>query len=263
MERSSELFRVSGELDYLVAAARPGVSPHRSPRELNPWSSTTSALSGLSGAASRRLIKLARAESEIHAPAVAHPVWLGGRAIPRLIVSASYDGLDAYGVSHMLARLDLATRRAGAMHRHLLNDGDGKEWPAPLRTHRGGLRLLDARVGSFDAVMTVWGALVTLATSSPVAVGGLIALAWDVGRGTVHLANRWRGAALTTGENKKPSLDLPTTSEPWGIQHTRALAPVLSQVVANDQGFEFYLADGEQRLKITVPPKAQTEDDDA
>lgn len=260
MEKSLSPSHVPGELDYL-ASERPSTSRGRLFREVSPWLSDYGLTPSLTPTASHRLSSLARAELTRDELSVAHPVWLGGQAIPRLIVTAKYRGLDAFGSSRLLADLDLAARRAGALQQQLLRAGEVEKWPAPLRTHQGGLRLLDARVGSFDVLMTVWGSLVTIAGSSPVAVAGLIALAWDVGRGTVRLTNRWVAAALVAGRQDQPSLDAPDSALPWGIQHTKALAPVLKDAVANDQGFEFFLDENERKIKLTVPPKERTEGD--
>lgn len=163
--------------------------------------------------------------------------------------------MDAFGASRLLADLDLAARRAGALHRKILRgDGAGK-WPTPLRTTQGGLRLLDARVGSFDVLLTLWGSLVTIAGSSPVTVAGLMALAWDVGRGSYRLGKKWVAAALTEAMEVPPSLETPPSAQPWGIQHTKSLAPRMSEAIANDQGFEFVLNETEGTIKLTVPPK--------
>lgn len=254
MDKELSVFRVPGELEYL-ATERPSPSVPRTMVEFDPWSPRASQSTKLTGAASQRLSELARAELRRDQPSVAHPVWLQNRAIPRLIVSLRYNELDAFGASRAMARLDLAARRAGAMHRQLTTGQRIKAWPAPLRTYQGGLHLLDARVGSFDVLLTVWGTLVTIAASAPVSVASLIALAWDVGRGTVHVTKRWQGAALATAQRDRPSLDRQESARQWGIPHTKELAPVLAKAIENDQGFEFSLTDGNQSLKITVLPK--------
>jgi hypothetical protein len=163
--------------------------------------------------------------------------------------------MDAFGSSRLLADLDLAVRRAGSLYRQLPSANKLDQWPRAIRTHHGGLRLLDARVGSFDLLMTFWGSLVSLATSSPVAVAGMIALAWDVTRGSARIANRWLGAALTASQDGRPSLDPPEGSEPWGIRQTKVLTPVMTEAIANDQGFEFYMAETDRKVKLVVSPK--------
>lgn len=260
MEKSLRLFNVPGELDYLTSE-RTNLTTGREPRAIEPWTQRFDSMPSLTPTASNRLRDLARGELQDDKVDVAHPQWLNGQAVPRLIVTAEYTGHDAFGASRLLAELDLAARRAGAMQSYLLRGGVDK-WPAPLRTYQGGLRLLDARVGSFDVVLTVWGSLVTIAGSSPVAVASLIALAWDVGRGTVRLANRWRGAALGRVQRDQPVLEAAEDAEPWGIQHTKALAPLMRNVVANGQGFEFFLDGEERKIKLTVPPKEHPADDD-
>lgn len=111
-------------------------------------------------------------------------------------------------------------------------------------------------MGSFDVLMTFWGSLVMLASSSPVAVAGLMALAWDVGRGSVRLANRWVGAAYAAAQDDRPSLSPPDGGgEPWGIQHTKALSPVLQTAAANGTGAELYLDEAEHKIKLTVMPR--------
>lgn len=253
MEKSLRLFRVPGELDYL-ASERPGATHEAMPHDLDLRSRSRSDQMKLTATAARRINALARDESQ-QGYSVVHPSWLDGHAIPRLIISARYNGLDVFGSSRMMARLDLAARRAGALQPQVARGVKINKSPEPLRTHQGGLHLLDVRVGSFEMVTTVWGALVTLAVSSPVAVAGMIALAWDMGRGAVRLANRWGGAMLLAGQDDRPSLEAPESTAPWGVHHTKGLEGVLGQAVENGQGFEFYLRDGEQELKITVPPK--------
>jgi hypothetical protein len=155
----------------------------------------------------------------------------------------------------LLADLDLATRRAAALHRRLLRGGDLERWPEPLRTYQGGLRLLDVRLGSFDLLATVWGTLVSVAGSSPIAVASLIALAWDVGRPALRAAGRWIGAPLAANGRGRPVLEAPDNAQHWGVQQTKALEPVLRDAIANDKGFEFFLDEGHRTIKLTVPPK--------
>lgn len=254
MEESLRLFRVPGELDYLASPGQ-ALSASRSRRDVSPWLPPSSGALGLSGAAAHRLGGLARDERDQANFAVAHPDWLGGMAVPRLIITAKYPGWDAFGASRLVADLDLAVRRAAALHRRLLQRDQIESWPAPVRTHHGGLRLLDAQVGSFEVLMTVWGTLVAVATSSPIAVAGLIALAVDVSRGAVHLTNRWVGAIRPSSKrNDQPSLGPLDSAVPWGIQHTKALTPVLKDAVAKSQGFEFFLDENGRTIKLTVLP---------
>lgn len=255
MNESSESVQVPSGLEYL-ALERATTPVPRAAREMK-WPPVTRDTPALNGAASRRLSKLAAQELQASAPTASRPDWSHGRAIPRLIISTRYEGFDAFGASQTLARLDLAARRAATLHRRLMRGDESKAWPEPMRTRQGGLRMLDARVGSFDAVMTVWGALVSIAGSTPVSVAGLIALAWDATRGTVHLANRWRGAPLGDIGKRLPSLELDGPGEAWGISHTKALAPVMSEAVASGQGFEFAIADGNQQIKLTVLPREE------
>ncbi|WP_223694895.1 hypothetical protein [Leifsonia poae] len=252
-------FNVPHELDYL-AHGRPALMPERllevrrRPEEPRPPATLTKA-------ASDRLTKVARAELAMEAHSVAQPVWLGGQPVPRLLVSARYVGSDAFGSSRLLADLDLAARRAGALYRNLLRDGRVERWPDPVRTHQGGLRLLDARVGSLDVVMTFWGSLVILASSSPVAVAGMMSLAWDIGRGTARIAHRWIGAALAASDPGRPSLDPPEDGQQWGVQHTRALAPVLEAAAMNGSGAELFVNERDRIVKLTVLPRGSAEDD--
>ena len=254
MDKSLELRRVPAELEYL-STERSAVTTPSSPGALSNWSDDHRELAPLSAAASDRLAQLMRLEASKEDRRVARPDWLEGRAVPRLIVRARYSGSDAFGASRMMARLDLATRRAGSIQRSLVLGDKLVGWPQPLRTHQGGLRLLDAHVGSLDLIMTVWGGLVTVATSAPIAVAGLIALGWDVKRTVTGAVRKWRASPLGHEQLGPPSLDPPVSSTVWGVKHTKELAPVLAQAVANDQGFEFFLADGEHQLKIVVLPK--------
>lgn len=250
MDSEQALIHLPQELRYL-ADERPKRLSVPATREPGTFSPPYRDQSTLTKVASSRLASLIHAESDSNEGAVAHPGWLQGRGIPPLLISLRYEDLDAFGASRALAELDLAARRAGAMYRQLAAGGASDRWPEPIRTHRAGLRLLDARVGSFNVIATVWGTLVTIAASSPVSVASLIALAWDVGRGAVHVTKRWRGAVLRQGDGYSRS----EASQPWGIKHTKELAPVLAKVIENDQGFEFTLADGDRQLKITVLPR--------
>lgn len=254
MDKSLNVIGESGELDYLVSE-RPSTWRDRPFREITSWTRGKDFSPPLTATASRRLYDLARLESE-EQPSVAHPAWASSRAIPRLVVTARYEGLDAFGSSRLLADLDLAARRAGSLHRQLVRGDRRDTWPAPMRTSQGGLRLLDARVGSFEILMTFWGSLAMLASSSPVAVAGLVALGWDVGRGSLRIANRWVGAALASAQDDVPSLQGPDDGgEPWGIQHTKALAPVLEAAAANGTGAELFLDETERKIKLTVLPR--------
>jgi hypothetical protein len=254
VDKSLALRRVPTELEYL-SIQRSAAAALSSSSALRSWSDGHGALAPLSAAASGRLAKLVRLEASKADRGVARPDWLGGRAIPRLIVRARYSGSDAFGASRMMARMDLATRRAGSIQRSLILGEELKGWPQPLRTHQGGLRLLDAQVGSLDLIMTVWGGLVTVATSAPIAVAGLIALGWEGTRSIAGAVSEWRASPFGHEQDGRPSLDPPVSSMAWGAKHTKELAPVLAQAVANDQGFEFFLADGEHQLKIVVLPK--------
>lgn len=254
MDKSLQLFRMPGELTYL-AEERPLVPPGTILRTLDSWTNPKPPAARLTGAAVNRLINLSAQEMASGEITAAHPSWLDGQAIPRLIVTARYAGMDAFGASRLLADLDLAARRAGALQRQLLRGDRVDHWPAPLRTTQGGLRLLDARVGSFDVVLTLWGSLVMIAGSSPVTVASLMTLAWDVGRGSYRLGKKWVATAITEAREGPPSLDLPASGQPWGLQHTKALAPRMSEAIANDQGFEFTLNEKEGTINFTVPPK--------
>jgi hypothetical protein len=260
VEKSLTPFRVPGELKYL-SATRASINAGQASKKTVLSSPSPVSPPIFTQTASRRLNVLVRGELQKHEISVAHPAWLNGQAVPRLIVTARYSGQDAFGSSRLLADLDLAARRAGALQRQLVGRDESVKWPAPLRTHTGGLRLLDARVGSFDVVLTVWGSLVAIAGSSPVSVAGLMALAWDVGRGSLRLADRWVGTALTLEQSDQPSIKPPEAGTPWGIQHTKALAPVMRDVVSSGQGFELFLDEKDRTIRLTVPPVDQVESD--
>lgn len=151
----------------------------------------------------------------------ARPAWLQNRAIPRLIVTLRYDGQDAFGAARALQRLDLAARRAGAMQRRLMVSEVDKSWPQPLRTYQGGLHVLDARVGSVDILMTVRGALVTIAGSAPISVASLMALAWDVGRGAVHVTKRWQGAVMARPQRDPMVHERVEAAQDWASRTRR------------------------------------------
>lgn len=252
MDSAMSLFRVPGELEYLTAKESASARLEDSVAESRSFFDVPK---GLSGLAAHRLTNLMRAELQQKDLGVAHPAWLQNRAIPRLIITLRYDGQDAFGVARSLQRLDLAARRAGAMQRRLMVSEVDKAWPQPLRTYQGGLHVLDARVGSVDVLMTVWGALVTIAASAPISVASLMALAWDLGRGAVHATKRWQGAAMARPRRDPMVHDRIEAAQDWGIKHTKVLAPIMLKAIENDQGFEFALKDGRQQIKLTVLPK--------
>ncbi|MDL9979039.1 hypothetical protein [Microbacterium candidum] len=247
---------VPADLEYLASSELPAGVALRVPPDHDRYAPDKASPATLSGAASRRLADIARAELPEADSAFVRPDWLNQQAIPRLLVSARYDGRDAFGASRMLARLDLAARRAGAMYRQIMNgDGKKKEWPEPLRTYQGGLHLLDVRLGSVEVLSTVWGALVSVATSSPIAVAGLMSLAWDIGQTGRYVAARWRAGALVHQTDARPSFDASGATEPWSTSQTQNLMPVMNSAIANNQGFEYSLDGRELQVKLTVLPK--------
>lgn len=252
MEKALQLANLPGALDYLTDA-RPRTRESRG--NLLVGRSKFPVLEpSVTGATAVRLTGLAQIELAQDASYV-NPKWLEGQSVPRLLISAKYEGSDAFGSSRLMADLDLSARRAGALFRKLANDGQAKGWPTPMRTYEGGLRTLDIRPGSLEVVMTFWGSLVMLASSSPVAVAGMMSLAWDVGRGSLNLANRWVGAAISSAHEQRPSLDRPVNGEQWGIRHTKALAPVLEAAAATGSGAELVVNEVDRTVKLSVLPR--------
>ena len=127
----------------------------------------------------RRLRSLDHREVRLQQPRTFTPRWLPAglpASLPGLIV-AQWSRGDAFGCSQQIAELDLAFRRAGALH-VLFREGvavDG--WPRPIRPERGGLQLLDAQNGSLDVLWTFYGTLVSVATSTPVTLASFASLA--------------------------------------------------------------------------------------
>lgn len=257
MAEFHELVHIPSELEYLER--QNPTSPRRvSSDVLTSWSSDFRNKFAIPQTASNRLTKLARSELTQRDFQVSRPSWLNDQAIPRLIVTAKYLGNDAYGASRLLADLDLAARRAGAMQKQLLSRGSLDVMPVPLRTHQGGLSLLDTRVGSFEIVTTIWGSLVTIAGSSPVSVASLIALAYDFTRVSASVTSRWVGVVRKSKQDARPELGSdPTAGLPWGVQQTKTLAPVLADAVASGLGFEFALNERDRQIKLTVPSKSE------
>lgn len=102
---------------------------------------------------------------------------------------------------------------------------------------------------------TVWGVLVSAATSSPVAVAGLMALAWDVGQTGKYVAARWRAGALVGTASDRPSFAVSEVTEPWSANQTQKLVPVMNRAIANNQAFEYSLDGRELQVRLTVLPK--------
>jgi hypothetical protein len=186
--------------------------------------------------------------------------WLGRASIPRFVVSFRYDGLDAFGIADTTARLDLAARRAAALQRRIITGRPLEEWPRAIRTTRGGLYLLDVRRGSFEAVLTVWGDLVTIAGSTPVSIASFFALAWEMGQGARRITERWTGRESTARAATRPTPDANPNGTEWSLAHTKSLAPVLIAAIENGQGVEFHLKDQSLEIKLTVYSKDETSD---
>jgi hypothetical protein len=168
---------IPDDMNYLSAGiGRLAIERAGSSRELTRLGSSDART--IAGASARRFAKTVQAETAAEAISAARPAWLDGSPIPRLVISARYEGLDAFGAAQIMAGLDLAARRAGALQRQIAQGKVPEHWPDPLRTTQGGLRLLEVNLGSYEVLMTFWGGLVAVAGSAPVSVASFIALAW-------------------------------------------------------------------------------------
>lgn len=213
--------------------------------------------------ARRRISQVARREAAVRDTGYIVPRWLNTEeAIPGFLVSLRYEGRDVHGAQVRLHDLDIAFRRAAAtlesMSVRRLDNG----WSYPMRPERGGLWLLDARQGSFEVVATVYGALVAVATSQPIALAALASLALDAKVAASRLGH-WVGqqfGSQTMGA--PPALGSPAEGERWGIENTKALSPVMLAAIEAGVGFEFVNTSSTGEVRIAVPPRNELEPGD-
>lgn len=188
-----------------------------------------------------------------------HPDWPNSDTpIPGLVFSIHYAGQDAHGITQNLERLDLAFRRAAATL-HAVSDGQRLEtWRPALRPERGGLWVGESRTGSWDCVGTVYGELVSLAFSTPVALTSLTSLAWQGGRAASRFG-QWIAKQLPgRGDEDRPGApELPVAE--WGMGSTKALEPIMLEAMRLGRGLDFEIESAGTRVHLSVSPRSDLE----
>jgi hypothetical protein len=217
----------------------------------------------ISPTVARRFRSLARQEARSRQPRIATPAWSRERAVPGLIIAQRYIGGDAFGLARQTAELDAALRRAVALMQLLETGERVVAWPRPIRPERGGLWLLDAQYGSLDALYTVYGTLVAVATSTPVSLASLASLAWTARRSASRMARRWVVRPLAPGElAQRPSAGDPP---PPSINHdgdilldrtTKRLLPVFQRAIDDGRGLDYRATGPSGEVRLIVTPRA-------
>lgn len=213
--------------------------------------------------ARKRLIRLARKEVENLQSGYIVPRWMDvSEPIPRLIVSIRYSRRDVHGVQVRLRDLDIAARRAASTLENWLGGESRSEWSYPMRPERGGLWVLDARRGSVEVFATVYGALVTVATSTPVALVALMSLAYDA-KVAIGRAGRWTVRQFQSqASGAPPALGAPADGQTWRIETTKALEPIMKAAIDAGVGFEFVNSSDAGEIRLAVPPRSELISDD-
>lgn len=210
-----------------------------------------------------RLLRLAREEDRRRRSGYFVPRELGlNDPIPGLVVSLRYRRQDMHGVTVRTRDLDIAFRRAAATLEGWRSGDTSGGWSYPMRPERGGLWVLDARRGSFELYATVYGSLVAVATSNPVALAGLVSLAFDAKAG-VSRAGTWVGHIWPVSTAPTlPSLGVDAEGDTWSVENTKALQPVMLAAIESGAGFEFVNRSASAEIRIAVPPRKSLESGD-
>jgi hypothetical protein len=214
-----------------------------------------------------RLRSLVRQEAR-RRPRYTAPAWSPQLTIPALIVAQWRAEDDAFGCARQIAELDKALRRATALIK-LFRKGERVEaWPHPIRPESGGLRLLDVRYGSFDALWTVYGTLVSVAASTPVSLASFASLAWATSKYASHKARQWVVRPLESRElvNRPSAADpLPTiasSADTWQERTTKRLIPLFRQAVEDGRGLDYRYSGQDGEIRFMVTPRADGQGSD-
>lgn len=234
------------DIDALVRARRRGIEPYGE-RGLEPIGPT----------AQRRLRRMAREERGRRPAGYVLPTWWGlDEPVPGLLISMRYSRQDLHGITVRTRDLDIAFRRAAATLNDWRSGNSSEGWAYPMRPERGGLWALDSRRGSYEVFATVYGSLVGIALSNPVALAGLVSLAFDA-KAAVSRAGIWIGHLLQNGAAEPPALGTPADGEAWSAENTKALEPVMLAAIESGAGFEFVNKSASGEIRISIPAQAQ------
>lgn len=259
--RGRELEPVPRALQHMSAAGPvSGFHGGRIPMRIDPFGGRPGTVP-LGPTDARRVLRVLREERRRGPAGYMHPDWRAADApIPGLMFSIHYAGQDAHGITQHLRGLDLAFRRA-ASTLHAVADGEHLEtWRPALRPERGGLWVGNSRAGSWECVGTVYGELVSLAFSTPVALTSLTSLAWQ-GSLAARRFGRWVAKQLP-GRHAEggPEAGELTVTE-WGLSSTKALEPVMLEAIRAGHGMEFEIESAGTKIRLSVPARSDLERD--
>jgi hypothetical protein len=208
----------------------------------------------------RRLRSLARQETQTPWSRGTSPAWAREQALPGLIIAQRYSRGDAFGIARQTSELDTALRRAAAMIVRLETADRVTAWPRPMRPELGGLRLIDVRYGSFDALYTVYGVLVSIAASAPISLASLASLAWASSTAAVRIARTWMVRALEPAElAERPSAGDSVPDDEQGDvlldRTTKRLIPFFKLAVSEGRGVDYRATGPNGEIRLIVTPK--------
>ncbi|MDQ1746178.1 MAG: hypothetical protein QOD07_441 [Frankiaceae bacterium] len=185
--------------------------------------------------------------------------WTRDHTLPGVLIAASYERSEVAGFSGLISSLDQAARRAAAtMAMPAKAFGPQFRWPTPLRQERGGLVLVDVQPGSWHVLMTVYGELVSLATSAPVSLAHLTVLAWQMNAPVRWAAGKWRARSTSVTEFRDPprALRASDAGEPSPLGRLAALTVPTTEAIKAGHGVDLSYEEGDLRLRfITTPPR--------
>jgi hypothetical protein len=209
-------------------------------------------------AVATRLRRLQRQELRTRQTRITTPAW-SSQPIPGLVMALRSSGRDAFGTARAISELDTAMRRANSLLDDLQTGEDVTSWPMPTRPERCGLLLLDAGPGSLETLWTVYGVLVTAATSTPVSLASLASLAWSTSSSARRIASRWRLRRLYSYDiDQRPRANATVDSADelgtWQERTTKSLVPALELAMHNRTGLDYRATGPGGELRIIVLP---------
>ena len=216
-------------------------------RRLGVRPPTTGELAGSSGRTPKvafdRTRSLTRQEIRAERLWTAETPWLQGMA-PALVVTQRLRAGDGHSVGMATRSLDSAFRRACALAEAARRGESPKEWLAPIRPERGGLQLACSREGSFESAWTFYGELVSFASSTPVSLASLAALALDTFAFSRWMRQKWVVRAVSTPAPLEPPRADGREGESelgiWSPEQTKGVINELGELARSGIGVEFH-----------------------
>lgn len=110
------------------------------------------------------------------------------------IIEFSFAHNDAGAAARLIVTVDRELRRVPSLldavrRRDEIRYGGV---PRPISPRAAGLQIREASAGSLDVVVVAWGALATVAQSSPMAVVSMVQLLWSAGALPRRVLREWR-----------------------------------------------------------------------